>query len=123
MVAEILWVGSKGVDLYKLATFTLSGVQTLNLRLEDLWRQRTGGRDEPFVSAFFSNLFARLTQWFADAANGVRDFFANRVRTKELCVPMAPVKPARTRTKRRALISAGASGGGGAGATALEHWR
>ncbi|KKU75773.1 MAG: putative T4-like protein proximal tail fiber, partial [Candidatus Giovannonibacteria bacterium GW2011_GWB1_47_6b] len=39
-----------------------------------------------FADNFFSNLFTRFTEWFASAANGIGDFFANRVRTKELCV-------------------------------------
>ncbi|MEK7115535.1 MAG: immunoglobulin-like domain-containing protein, partial [Patescibacteria group bacterium] len=108
----------KGVDLYKLATFTLSGVQALNLRLEDLATSTPAVGNEPFVSAFFSNLFARLTQWFADAANGVGDFFANRVRTKELCVSDGAGETCVTRTQLDALLAsaAGASGGGGAGA-------
>ena len=115
---EILSLGGKGVDLYKLATFTLSGVQALNLRLEDLATSTPAVGNEPFVSAFFSNLFARLTQWFADAANGVGDFFANRVRTKELCVSDGAGETCVTRTQLDALLAsaAGASGGGGAGA-------
>jgi len=39
-----------------------------------------------FAGNFFKNLFTRITAWFASAANGIGDFFANRVRTKELCV-------------------------------------
>ena len=36
---------------------------------------------------FFSNLFARITSWFADIANGIGDIFANRFRAKEeLCI-------------------------------------
>lgn len=36
--------------------------------------------------AFFSKLFSKLVSWFADAANGISDFFANRVHTKTLCL-------------------------------------
>lgn len=45
--------------------------------------------DSEHISAFthfFNNIFARLTRWFADAANGIGDFFAKRVKTQELCV-------------------------------------
>jgi hypothetical protein len=42
-------------------------------------------------SRFFASLFARLTQWFADAQNGIgqivaRVFKSKRVETQELCV-------------------------------------
>jgi hypothetical protein len=40
----------------------------------------------PFVQSLMQGLFARFTQWFADASNGIADFFAKRVRTQELCV-------------------------------------
>ncbi|MBI5022762.1 MAG: tail fiber domain-containing protein [Candidatus Magasanikbacteria bacterium] len=35
---------------------------------------------------FAGRFFDRLTAWFGDATNGIGDFFANRVRTKEICV-------------------------------------
>ncbi|MDO8576433.1 MAG: DUF5011 domain-containing protein, partial [bacterium] len=38
------------------------------------------------VKSFLTNLFARVTEWLADAGNGIADFFAGRVHTKELCV-------------------------------------
>jgi len=43
-----------------------------------------------FTTRFFASLFSRLTQWFADATNGIQNFFAHvgnfgRVNTDELC--------------------------------------
>jgi len=38
------------------------------------------------LKAFFTNLFERVKVWLASTSNGIVDFFANRVRTKELCV-------------------------------------
>ncbi|MEK7156391.1 MAG: immunoglobulin-like domain-containing protein, partial [Patescibacteria group bacterium] len=38
------------------------------------------------VTSFLRSLFARLVQWFADAANGIGDFFANAIHTKEICL-------------------------------------
>ncbi|MBI5470398.1 hypothetical protein HY968_03740 [Candidatus Kaiserbacteria bacterium] len=35
---------------------------------------------------FLANIFARMREWLADAANGITDFFAKRVHTDELCV-------------------------------------
>jgi hypothetical protein len=37
------------------------------------------------TSRFFATLFTRITAWFANAANGIGDFFAQRVHTKEIC--------------------------------------
>ncbi|MFZ2149778.1 MAG: hypothetical protein WAV15_01300 [Minisyncoccia bacterium] len=36
--------------------------------------------------SILSKIFAKVSEWFASAGNGIGDFFANRVRTKELCV-------------------------------------
>ena len=41
------------------------------------------------TSRFFASLFARLTHWFADATNGITDFFARRVHTQEICTTRA----------------------------------
>lgn len=39
-----------------------------------------------WMSDLMDSLLARVTDWLASAANGIGDLFANRVRTKELCV-------------------------------------
>jgi hypothetical protein len=39
-----------------------------------------------FASQFLQSLFKHITAWFADATNGIGDFFANRVHTQELCI-------------------------------------
>lgn len=39
-----------------------------------------------FASRFFGSITTKMTKWFASATNGIGDFFANRVKTKELCV-------------------------------------
>jgi hypothetical protein len=38
------------------------------------------------MSQFFERIWSAMIEKFASAANGLGDFFANRVRTKELCV-------------------------------------
>ena len=48
-----------------------------------------GSANENFVIVFFNNVFTKTKTWMADATNGIGDFFANRVRTKELCVAKA----------------------------------
>jgi hypothetical protein len=61
----------------------------LNLNLEAISGTITplsGSPSESFVTAFFNNVFAKVTTWMGEAGNGIGDFFANRVHTKELCV-------------------------------------
>ena len=41
---------------------------------------------DSFAKKFFNNLGKKLVAWFADSKNGITDFFANRVHTKELCI-------------------------------------
>jgi hypothetical protein len=41
---------------------------------------------EPLKISFFSNIFSKVGIWFADKSNGIGDFFANKVHTKEICV-------------------------------------
>lgn len=39
-----------------------------------------------FSTRFFASLFTRITQWLADANNGINEFFTVHVHTKDLCV-------------------------------------
>jgi hypothetical protein len=45
-----------------------------------------GSTNETFATAFFNNVYAKVGVWLADAGNGIGDFFANRVRTKQICI-------------------------------------
>ena len=38
------------------------------------------------ASSFLRSLFSTIVQWFASAANGIGDFFANAVHTKAICL-------------------------------------
>jgi len=76
------------LKIQTLASTTLS----LGVRLDDIESvfapatSTATSTTNSFADNFFKNLFNRLTAWLASAANGIGDFFANRVRTKELCV-------------------------------------
>ena len=63
-------------------------MQEMNLRLENVASTTATTTDDSisFASSFYKTLFARITQWLADATNGIGEFFAGKVRTKELCV-------------------------------------
>jgi len=79
-----------GVDYGRITPLLAKSIQELNLKLEDLATTTQEFEEGSFTSRFFASLFARLTQWFADAANGIEDFFARvgnfgRVNTDELC--------------------------------------
>jgi len=72
-----------------LAPLALEGVKELNAKVDSL-ATTTAGEYQSFASSFFSDLFARLTQWFADAANGIHDLYAtiihaHEVHANELC--------------------------------------
>jgi len=41
---------------------------------------------DEYASGLLQSIFRQITSWFANAANGIGDFFANRVYTKQLCV-------------------------------------
>ena len=123
---EVLSSTGDGVDVYKLAAFTLAGVkaqgrkiEALSARVDDLENALALIKDaetasstsasQSFASGFFSNIFARVTQWLADAGNGIGDFFANRVRTKELCISNSSGETCITKEKLDALLASAAS--------------
>src|SRR5687767_1705136 len=70
-------------------------IQDLNLKLEELATTTATTTDQSnFTNRFFASLFARLTQWFADAQNGITDFFARRGHFEEqLCLGETCVTP------------------------------
>jgi hypothetical protein len=78
-----------GVNYLHFSAVLTKAIQEMNLNLEAVAGTITplpGSRSESFVTAFLSNIYNKIGIWLADAGNGIQDFFANRVRTKELCV-------------------------------------
>ena len=81
--------GISPYDLNGAMTSITTSIQDLNLNLNaiaGITVPDAGSASESFLTSFFSNLFAKITIWLADAGNGIKDFFANRIHTKELCV-------------------------------------
>ncbi len=77
--------GFKTVDYgINLQMLTIQAVKELNLKVDSLASStpETGS----FGERVMTNIFMKITSWLASATNGIGDFFANRVRTKELCV-------------------------------------
>jgi hypothetical protein len=86
--------------------------QDFNALLELSQLNAASTNSTPFTTRFFSSLFTRLTEWFADATNGIRDFYASivhsdRVETKELCVGSTCV----TEDQFKAMVARSAAAG------------
>jgi hypothetical protein len=114
---EILSIDGKGIDLYKLATFTLAGVQALSdkvnaqeTRITSL-EERLAALESGAVSSAsgspitLASTTSQLVAWLADAGNGIGEFFANRVHTKELCVSDDSGETCVTKATLDALLS------------------
>ncbi|MBI2097878.1 MAG: tail fiber domain-containing protein [Candidatus Vogelbacteria bacterium] len=77
------------VRYQNLTAVLTKAVQEVNLRLETMASTTASSTPESqsFAASFFSNLFERITQWFADAANGIKEMFADTFRArKKICV-------------------------------------
>ena len=69
--------------------YAIAGIQELNLNLEGIAGTITplaNSASESFVTAFFKNIFAKITIWLADAGNGIAKVFTGEIDTKSLCV-------------------------------------
>jgi len=89
----------------------ISAVNTLHLNLATIASTTASSTPESqsFSSSFFNSIFSHITIWFANSKNGVTDFFANRVRTKELCLTDGSGETCITRAKLDALLAGTAS--------------
>ncbi len=90
-VGQMIQQSVDSLDLDPKITAFASTTLSLSSRLDDIESilgstSTATSTINSLVTNFFQNLFTRITAWFASAANGIGDFFANRVRTKELCV-------------------------------------
>ena len=93
-----------------LVAASINAIKELNHKLEDLATTSPDPEVDNFTNRFFSSLFARLTAWFADTANGINDFFARvgdfgQVNTDELCVGATCV----TEDQFKSLLNGGSS--------------
>ena len=76
--------GYKRLDYGTLSMYGLVAIKELNIKLEDIAATTLYAdlADDSFTKRFFDRFIA----WFSDTANGVGDFFANRVRTTQVCL-------------------------------------
>ena len=101
--------GIKSIHYDKITAILANAIQELNTKVESI--VTTDAPADSFASRFLDSLFERMRAWFASATNGIGDFFANRIRTKELCVSDGNGETCVTKAQLDALIaSAGSSG-------------
>ena len=105
--------GALGIQYTGLIPPIVKAIQELNLKLEDLatTTSATSTDQSSFTTRFFASLFARLTQWFADAQNSIADFFAHRVHTQEICTTPSDGMQVCASADQLAAILAGTSAG------------
>ncbi len=103
------------LDYGRITPLIIVGVQDLNLNLEEIASTTASSTSESrsFAANFFSNLFNKITDWFADATNGIRDFFAQRIHTKEICLGEGGNETCINKDQLDALLRNAVSGGGG----------
>ncbi len=77
-----------GVHYQEYTAVLTNAIKELHMNFEVLASTTASStpRAQSFATAFFTNLFSRVSVWLGDASNGIGDLFANRVRTKELCI-------------------------------------
>ena len=80
--------GIESVRYEEMSVVLTKAMQELDARLLVIEGSSTPATlsDDTTSDNFLQNLFGKFTEWFASAANGIGDFVANRVRTKELCI-------------------------------------
>lgn len=106
------------VEYGRLTPLLVKSIQELNLNLDAVAGTVTptpSSASETFVTAFFNNLFGKITTWLADAANGIGKIFAEEVYTNKLCVKKSDgIDVCVTGEQLDALLSgSGGSSGGG----------
>jgi hypothetical protein len=98
-------------EVGQLNTEFASTTASLGLRLdhiESIFTSTTSiatSTPDSFGGYFLSNLFSSITAWLADATNGITDFFANRVRTKEICLSDSNGETCLTRQQLDTLLA------------------
>lgn len=98
----------QGLDYPTVSAVLTTALQELNLNLESIASSTASStpQSRSFSDKFYNNVFSKVRTWLASAANGIGDFFANRVRTKELCLSDEGGETCITRAELDALLQA-----------------
>lgn len=83
----------KSLSYVSLVPYTIKAIQELDLKVEDLIVEK-------------QNLFSNLISWFGNVENGIGDFFANRIKTKEICISDESGETCITKSQLDQILSA-----------------
>ena len=113
-VVGITTGGYKTLAYHALLPTFANAIQELNLNLEDIASTTASStpQSQSFAANFFSNIFNKITDWFADSANGITDFFVGRIHTKEICLGEGDEETCINKDQLDALLRNAVSGGG-----------
>jgi hypothetical protein len=79
----------KAIDYTKLTPLVIKSIKDLNLNIEaiaGITLPLSGSPSESFVTAFFNNVYTKITTWMGEAGNGITKFFVGEVHvTDKLC--------------------------------------
>jgi hypothetical protein len=78
--------GMLGMDYAGLTPYLTSGIQEITMRLEGIASTTSTTTPDSlnFISSFWSSVFLHLTQWFANAANGIDKLFAKGIHAQNI---------------------------------------
>lgn len=76
----------RGVDYIQIVPILTKALQEVDKNVESLASDTSTVLDNSGNKTFLGRVFDRMISWFGDVANGISDFFANRVHTETLCV-------------------------------------
>ncbi len=105
----------QGLDYPVVASLLTKALQELNLNLEAI--AGIAASSTPKSDSFAARFFSRMREWLSSATNNIGDFFANRVRTKELCVGDQSGETCITKAQLDALLSGQAASVSGSQST------
>jgi len=81
---SIMGPGYKSVQYGGFVAPFIEAIKELDLKVEELALPEIA--TDSFADKFFTNLFAKVTTWLADAGNGIIKLFVKEVHTDKICV-------------------------------------
>jgi hypothetical protein len=89
LVARDIDGNIKGLDYPKFTSVLVKAIQEMNLNLATIASTTASStpESESFATSFFTSVFAKLTQWFESAENGIANLFVGSVKARDtVCV-------------------------------------
>ncbi|MFA5937074.1 MAG: tail fiber domain-containing protein [Candidatus Paceibacterota bacterium] len=112
LVTDGIWIdGStkKFLQMEGMIPYMVGAIKEMNLGLTMPDAPLTETLDGVETKTFAGKFFDRLSAWFGNIENGVKDFYTNRVRTKEICISDESGETCITKTQLDAILNANTS--------------